>query len=333
MERQGIFMPAYLMILTDALDTALARGGEKRSVPYGQLSVKNSKFIKSKYLPKKFTLKRPHLMRMDEIIDFVTHVHARQQDGGVKDAFRFSHFEGKNGELDPAHYPDDIDEDGAAVNNPRPRARPKRSKKAKTVNPDDAELAQLQDVLRFDNAGVSPPPALEGIAVIPPADHPPAQSIPLVMTSTTTTAQLPPQYTMASHIEMQAINGMLPNGACPLPLNGPNDAGMPQYAIPTVLYAQIGTQPDVLPTQPMLSNPTFPITPRETPGADDQSRRTRSKSTRKDGNARGTVTRQGSTRMAGAPDDDTAPRRSTRSTTQIQAPAAAAKNSKGKKRA
>jgi len=61
-------------------------------------------------------------MQKEDIIDFLNHVHTRQETHGTKEAFRFSHYLVGNNELHTAKYPS-ADGDGGATKKGRGRKK------------------------------------------------------------------------------------------------------------------------------------------------------------------------------------------------------------------
>jgi hypothetical protein len=62
--------------------------------------------IDRKYMPRLDILQDPRNMQKEDIVDFLNHVHARQEAHGVAEAFRFSHYIGRNNAVLDAKYPD-----------------------------------------------------------------------------------------------------------------------------------------------------------------------------------------------------------------------------------
>ena len=90
----------------DLFGVGLACGGKDHQTLFQQLSLKQSDFILSKYLPLDTTLDSPWTMHCETMVKVFKHIATHQAFHGIQDAFRFkavlsSH---KKGSLCPACY-------------------------------------------------------------------------------------------------------------------------------------------------------------------------------------------------------------------------------------
>jgi hypothetical protein len=74
-------------------------------------------------MPRLDILQDPRNMQKEDIIEFLNQVYAQQEAHGVADAFRFSHYIGRNNELHEAQYP--------SLNNGGVEVRKKSTKRKK----------------------------------------------------------------------------------------------------------------------------------------------------------------------------------------------------------
>ena len=90
----------------DLFRVGLACGGKECQTPFQQLSLKQSDFILSKYLPLDTTLDSPWTMHHETMVKVFKHIAARQASYGIQDAFRSKAvlLSCKKGSLRPACY-------------------------------------------------------------------------------------------------------------------------------------------------------------------------------------------------------------------------------------
>lgn len=76
--------------------TELASGNDKLHVPFGALSAHPRTFVDAKYCPRNFSFKDPRNMTKGSIVELCNHIRGRQEENGVRDAFRFrKYYNGK----------------------------------------------------------------------------------------------------------------------------------------------------------------------------------------------------------------------------------------------
>ena len=90
----------------DWFGVGLACGSKDCQTPFQQLSLKQSDFILSKYLPLDTTLDSPWMMHCETMVKVFKHIAAHQASHGVQDTFRFKAILSslKNGSLHLACY-------------------------------------------------------------------------------------------------------------------------------------------------------------------------------------------------------------------------------------
>lgn len=233
-------------------------------------------------------MNRPHLLKLSDIQDFFAYVYERQSRHGPSQAFRFMKVQKsfKDSTLQPSRYPDER-ADGTGGNSGNP-SRPKPKKKKQKQPPTDAASRPIEQLVRFDNAGPSPPPgdrAGQFDAEIPVESG----------TGPTTTEQedttmmdvdadqhrgrpnthgMPPEadsqdYIDVSFDEMTRIQSTTNYVA--IACNGPNDGPVPRYRIPRHIYdhaADIETAARNAEDRPSVRGPL--PTPQMTPDVDVQ---------------------------------------------------------------
>ena len=106
--------------LTSTIEAASA--GRGKHVPFGTLKRNARQLIERKYMPRLDILQDPRNMQKEDIIDFLNHVHARQETHGTEEAFQFSHYLASNNELHTVKYPS-ADDDGGATKKRRGRKK------------------------------------------------------------------------------------------------------------------------------------------------------------------------------------------------------------------
>jgi hypothetical protein len=250
----------------------LALGGIDRQIPFLRIKENQKAYIKPVYLPKKFTLQRPHAMMVGQIMAFFEHVYTRQQDHGAQDAFRFSHVEihQKNETLRKSHYPDE-ESDEEVTQPARPPPRPKKTTRAPpkasaAAGPSGTHDVPIAGPASTPAANLNPNDVLMADPESTPAGQLRPDDVPMAGPSTNQTL---------SHIQLQQLSLSLHSGPAPIPINGPNEGGMPQYPVSPNMYNQIAATPMSGSTwqftfpRTVQGNVALPLTPRMTPGGDE----------------------------------------------------------------
>jgi hypothetical protein len=95
-------------------------------VPFGKLKQEAMSMVERKYMVRRDILQDPRNMQKDDIIETLDHIHSRQVEFGPEDAFRFSHYKGKNNELGETRYPSATD-----ITSKKQPAKPQKQAKRK----------------------------------------------------------------------------------------------------------------------------------------------------------------------------------------------------------
>ncbi|KAF8808352.1 hypothetical protein BYT27DRAFT_7210896 [Phlegmacium glaucopus] len=124
----------------------LASRDKDCQAPFGRLALKQSDFIRAKYLPRGISLSDPQSMKHEAMIQFFEHIAAWQTTHGIQDAFRFKTilYSRKKGFLREARYMDmNADEPAPAL-----KKKTQRKPQTKTWTAADSRVINLEQVIQ-----------------------------------------------------------------------------------------------------------------------------------------------------------------------------------------